>query len=164
MGAAIAWQRRSGLAVPRGAVAIACALGAATPALGQSRSNVLSVSAIVVPSTKVDVVASAAMLDVTAEDVSRGYVEVRDAARLRITSTSRAGFRVDLHPRVPMFRAIEVRMDGFRAWLGPDGGTLVASGRTGRQMPARVDVRIELAQGVLPGRYPWPVALQVRPF
>jgi hypothetical protein len=162
MDAAYAWPRRPGLAVPLGAIALA--LAAATPALGQSRSNVIAVSAIVVPSTRVDVVAAATVLDVTTEDVRRGYVEVHDAARLRVTSTSRAGYRVDLHPRVAMFRAIELNLDGFRARIGPDGGTLVAAGRAGRQIPARIDYRFELADGVAPGRYPWPVALQVRPF
>lgn len=159
MAAAFAWLSRHGVAVALGAVALATS----PLSEAQSRSAMLAVSAIVVPSTKVDVVASASTLEVTADDLKRGYVDVRDAARLRVTSTSRAGYRVDLSPRLAMFRALELRVDGLRARLGPDGGTLVAAGRAGRAMPARVDVRIELADGIAPGRYPLPFAIEVRP-
>ena len=124
----------------------------------------LAVSAFVVPSTNVEVVSALSTLDVTADDVKRGYVEVRDASRLRITSTSREGFRVDVHPRVPMFRSVEITLDGMRASIGRDGGALSAPGRRGRNQLARVDYRFELTEGVVPGRYPWPVALQARPF
>jgi hypothetical protein len=136
----------------------------ASSALADTRGAMLTVSAIVVPSTKVEVVSSASTLDVTADDVKRGYVEVRDAARLRITSTSREGYHVDVHSRVPMFRSVEVTIDGMRASIGRDGGALSAPGRHGRNQLARVDYRFELADGVVPGRYPWPVALQARPF
>lgn len=162
MGAAFAWSCRPGLAVSWGAIAIA--MVAAGPVPAQTRGGTFAVSAIVIPSTRVDVLWAASVLEVTPDDVIRGYVDVRDAARLRVTSTSRAGFRVDVHPRIPLFRAIEVRVDGLRARIGPDGGTLVAAGRSGRQVPARIDYRFELAAGVAPGRYPWPVALQVSPF
>jgi len=137
---------------------------AASSAHADMRGGMLAVSAFVVPSTKVEVVSALSTLDVTADDVKRGYVEVRDAARLRITSTSREGFRVDVHPRVPMFRSVEVTLDGMRASIGRDGGALSAPGRRGRNQLARVDYRFELAEGVVPGRYPWPVALQARPF
>ena len=136
----------------------------ATSAHADTRGAMLTVSAFVVPSTKIEVVSAATTLDVTADDVKRGYVEVRDAARLRITSTSREGFRVDVHPRVPMFRSVEITLDGMRASIGRDGGALSAPGRRGRNQLARVDYRFELAEGVVPGRYPWPVALQARPF
>jgi hypothetical protein len=147
-------------AVPFG---LALAL-AASSAHADTRGAMLAVSAFVVPSTKVEVVSAASTLDVTADDVKRGYVEVRDAARLRITSTSREGFLVDVHPRVPMFRSVEVTLDGMRASIGRDGGAVSAPGRRGRNQLARVDYRFELAEGVVPGRYPWPVALQARPF
>jgi len=137
---------------------------AASSAHADMRGAMLAVSAFVVPTTKVEVVSALSTLDVTADDVKRGYVEVRDAARLRITSTSREGFRVDVHPRVPMFRSVEVTLDGMRASIGRDGGALSAPGRRGRNQLARVDYRFELAEGVVPGRYPWPVALQARPF
>src|SRR5947207_1071494 len=142
----------------RPAVPLGLALAfVASSALADTRGAMLSVSAFVVPSTKVEVVAALSTLDVTADDVKRGYVEVRDAARLRITSTSREGFRVDVHPRVPMFRSVEVTLDGMRASIGRDGGALSAPGRRGRNQLARVDYRFELAEGVVPGRYPWPV-------
>ena len=137
---------------------------AASSAHADTRGAMLAVSAFVVPSTKVEVVSALATLDVTPDDVKRGYVEVRDASRLRITSTSREGFRVDVHPRVPMFRSVEVTLDGMRASIGRDGGAVSAPGRRGRNQLARVDYRFELAEGVVPGRYPWPVALQARPF
>ena len=149
--------RRRGLAAAWGA----CALLAAGLALADARSGVLAVSVTVVPSARADVVASQAMLEVTAEDIRRGYVEVHDAARLKITSN--AGYRVDLHPRVALFRAAEVRVGGLRARIGPDGGSLVSAGRKGRAPPVAVDYRFELVDGVTPGRYPWPVAIDVRP-
>jgi hypothetical protein len=147
-------------AVPLGLV---LALAAST-SHADNRGAILAVSATVIPSTRVDVVSAVTALDVSADDVKRGYVEVRDAARVRITSTSLAGYRVDVHPRVPLFRSVEVTLDGLRASIGRDGGALSAPGRRGRNQPARIDFRFELEDGVAPGRYPWPVALQARPF
>jgi hypothetical protein len=135
----------------------------ASSALADSRGAMLGVSAFVVPSTKIDVVSAASTLDVTADDIMRGYVEVRGATRLAITSTSRNGYRVDVHPRLAIFRSVELWIDGRRAMLGRDGGSLAAPGHAGRKMPAHIDYRFELDRDVRPGRYPWPVALDVRP-
>lgn len=132
-------------------------------ARAESRGAMLSVNAFVVPSTRVEIVSHAATLDVTADDVRRGSVEVRGATKLSITSTSRSGYRVDVHPRLSIFRSVELRLDGLRAVLGRDGGSLAAPGRSGRRMPARIDYRFELDRDVRAGRYPWPVMLDVRP-
>lgn len=147
-------------------VAAATAAGSlALPPQAQAdaRGAMLSVNAFVVPATRVDILSHAAVLDVSVEDVRRGFVEVRGATRLSITSTSPLGYRVDVHPRLAIFRSVELWIDGLRARLGRDGGSVAAPGRTGRRMPARIDYRFELDRDVRAGRYPWPVALDVRP-
>jgi hypothetical protein len=144
-------------------VTAAGSLALPSRAPAESRGAMLSVNAFVVPSTRIEVVSHAATLDVTADDVRRGTVEVRGATKLSITSTSRNGYRVDVHPRLPIFRSVELRLDGLRAVLGRDGGSLAAPGRSGRRMPARIDYRFELDRDVRAGRYPWPVMLDVRP-
>ena len=146
--------------------AVATAVGTlafSAKATAQSRGALLSVNAFVVPATRVDVVDQPATLEVTSDDVRRGFVEARGATRLSITSTSRNGYRVDVHPRLPIFRSVELRLDGLRALLGREGGSLAAPGRAGRRMPARIDYRFELDRDVRAGRYPWPIALDVRP-
>ena len=142
---------------------LALTLMAATQASAQGRSAMLGVSAFVVASTHAETLAQSATLVVTAEDVRRGYVDAPAASRLRITSTSPAGFRLSVHPRLAMFRSVSVRLGSHHARLGADGGTLVAVGRTGRRVPVDVDYRFELAEGVAPGHYPWPLVLDARP-
>ena len=131
--------------------------------LAQSRSGALAVSATVVAATRAEIVSQASVLVVTADDVRRGYVDAPAASRLMVTSTSRAGYRVHLHPRIGLFRAVDVRLGGLQARLGSDGGALTAIGRVGRHQTVDVDYRFELAAGVAPGHYPWPLVLDARP-
>lgn len=158
----------SGAAPVRLAAGAGCALLVAgllvtAPASAQGRSAMLGVSAVVVATAHAETLAQSATLVVTAEDVRRGYVDAPAASRLRITSTSPAGFRLSLHPRLALFRSVSVRLGPHQARLGAEGGTLVAVGRAGRRVPLDVDYRFELADGVAAGHYPWPLVLDARP-
>lgn len=97
------------------------------------------------------------------EDVARGYVDVVAGSRFSVATTSRDGYQIDLVPRSTLFRSVEVVLGAARAEIGPDGGTLVARGRPRRDADAALHYRFRLAAGVVPGTYPFPLDLLVRP-
>jgi hypothetical protein len=103
------------------------------------------------------------VLEVSAADVARGYVEVRRAMRLTIANNSPYGYALDVWPAAPVFRAVEIAGFGGDVRLGDDGGAIVARGARGAALPLVLDFRFTLAPGLEPGVYPWPLRFQVRP-
>jgi hypothetical protein len=103
------------------------------------------------------------VLPITEDDVARGFVEAPAASRLSVTTNARNGYAFDFAPRLPIFKSVRVRTNTGSGELGPDGGTLVERGRSGRDLPTEISYRFVLADGVAPGEYPWPLALVVRP-
>ncbi len=101
-------------------------------------------------------------LAVAAADVARGYVDVPAGTRFSVATTG-DGYVVDVVPRLALFSAVEIRLGALRAYLGADGGTLVARGRPRRDAGAEIHYRFRLAGGVAPGVYPFPLDLVVRP-
>lgn len=122
----------------------------------------MAVSATVVARTLVDGESSPQQVNVSVEDVVRGYVEVRGATQLIVTNTNRRGFVLGVWPKVRMFSSVRVQNGENRAELGAEGGEIFERG-WGQKFSVALDFRFVLAPGVLPGIYPWPIGLQVSP-
>lgn len=140
---------------------VVSAVDADPAAAGTSRAN-LGVSAIVPAVAVLQVERQLPELTLTAADVARGYIDVPAASRLAIRTTSRSGCMLDFHPRLALFKSVSVSSALGAGDLGPDGGTLVARGTTGR-VATDVSYRFHLDGDVRPGAYPWPLAVSVRP-
>jgi len=96
-------------------------------------------------------------------DVARGYCDAPAASRLRVSSNSRAGYLISIFSRLPIFKSVRVDMADASAQISRDGGAIAQRGRHGKEMPTQMAYRFMLADGVGPGTYPWPLALDVRP-
>ena len=148
------------------AVAMVSSLAAAAlqplRALAGQGSALLGVHAQVPPRAVMQVDYEPPTLELTASDVARGYIEVGRGSRLRVTSNSPTGFAIDVRPRLNIFASVTIHASGLDALVGPDGGTVVARGRRGRQIATDLSYRFTLPEHIAPGSYPWPLALSVR--
>lgn len=128
-----------------------------------SKSASVAVSAVVLPKAVALVAYQAAQLNVTADDVARGYIDVPSGSRLVLKTTSRSGVMIDVHPRLDIFQSVQIQAPAGTVEIGPNGGTLVerVSGIGGA--PVELTYRFRLAEHVRPGVYAWPLALEVRP-
>ncbi len=153
---------RAGTLVLGALLALASSGGRTSPAAVTARAQ-MPVGATVLARALIAEEQSPAVLEVSAADVARGYVDVRGATRLTVANTSPYGFALDVWPAVPVFRALVVGGLGAEARLGDDGGAIVQRGQRGAALPLTLDLRFQLAPGVAPGRYPWPLRYSVHP-
>jgi len=123
----------------------------------------IAVSAVVPAQAVGQVVQQPAQITITEADIAQGYVDVPIGSRLRVSSNNPAGYVIDFFTRLPIFRSVRVSNDNGSAELGPDGGTIIERGQSGRNLPLDLTYRFNLAASAQPGTYAWPLALNVRP-
>jgi hypothetical protein len=140
-------------------VAAALYMGAA----GAAPEAALLVGATVLARATLGAAAQPATLVVSAQDVRQGYVDSPAPTRLLVSSNDPSGFAIDIWPVSELFTAIRLRGADVFVTLGRDGGTIVERSRRGRLLPMSLAWRFELAPGTLPGVYPWPLQVSVRP-
>jgi hypothetical protein len=102
-------------------------------------------------------------LVLSAQDVARGFVDRPAAVHFSIVNTSTVGFALDVLPVSGVIAGVEVEGAGAQVAFDAGGGTIVARGLRGRSIELALGFRFQLAPGVAPGRYPWPLAFNVRP-
>jgi hypothetical protein len=98
---------------------------------------------------------------ISAADIKRGYLEVRGATLLVAGKGARVGLVVDALPTAGILPQVAIRtMDAEQARGGADGSQIV--GRRGSQDdPLLLYFLLKLPPGVTPGRYPWPLLVEV---
>jgi hypothetical protein len=144
-------------------VALAAALFAlcAAPELARAASvgsSTMKVTANVLPYLRLQVLKQASSLNITPEDVARGYVDVPAATDLMAKTNDRNGFSLSFDARSNVFRKAQITGLAHGLELGAEGG-LVHQPFTGNQMLMRLSYRFFLAPEVAPGSYPWPLQI-----
>ena len=142
--------------------AFACALVAGAAAAGDASLARSGVWAIGLPDGYVIMEHQAAVIEVTAEDVAMGVVEVRGGSRFMITTHAPARYAVDFFTRRGFFQAVGIGGIGRPAELGPTGGTVDHREATVGKRVIRVDYRFVLPSDTTPGTYEWPLQMSVR--
>jgi hypothetical protein len=140
--------------------AAAFALGA-NPEIARAASvgsSTMKVTANVLPYLRLQVLKQVSTLNVTPEDIARGYVDVPAATDLMAKTNDRNGFSLSFDPRSNVFRKAQVTGLAGGLELGPEGG-MVHQPFTGKQMLMRLSYRFFLAPEVAPGSYPWPLQI-----
>ena len=131
---------------------------------GESAAHAsFSVGAVVLARAGIAAAEIPGTLDISANDVARGFVDLEHGARLTVLNTSSVGYALEVVPLRPLFAGIEVRGTGADVSLDANGGSIVQRGRRGASIPLALGFRFVLAPGIAPGTYPWPLAFSVRP-
>lgn len=146
------------------AIVLAAMFGWCVPiATAGQASAMLQVSAVVRATTKVQTEYQSTQLTITADDIQRGYVEVRDATRISVHTNSRNGYALSFYAVGELFQAVEIAGLRHHVGLGPDGGTAVERDPAGPNNSHDLSYRFVLRSDLQPGNYPWPLMLSVRP-
>jgi len=138
--------------------AFACAVSAGIAAA----DGPLQVWAIGLPNGYVIMEHQARVLEVSAQDVANGMVEVRGGSRLVITLKSPAGYAVDFRTRSRLVQAGSIEAIGRTVEMEAKGGVLVQREAAAGRHRVAIDYRFVLAPDVVPGTYAWPLDLAVR--
>ena len=132
--------------------------------LGYGTAPVL-VTARVLPRATLTVLHQNAVLQVTPEDVSRGYVDAPDASRIEVRENSPAGCLlvfVGTGVEGSVFSRVTVRGLGREVEIGPEGG-FVPYPHSAAPYVGDLSYRFSLAKDIRPGTYSWPLSVSVRP-
>ena len=128
------------------------------PVYAGSSAAQMNVSVQVISRTILTIDAQPATVNVTPDDVARGYVDVPQVVAFRVLSNSRDGYSLTFHPVSYPFSAAEVRWGAQAAVV--EGGDWMSSLSHPYQhggSAGSLAVRLRLSSGVEPGSYAWPL-------
>lgn len=147
-----------------GASSMALLMIAPTPEIATADQAKITVSATVLKHASLKVLASPASVVITAADISRGYVDVSQPARISVKNNS-AGYLLSFAGNVEFARQIRVQGLGPDVLMGAEGGVVARRAAAAGMNTTTMDLgfRFELAAGVHEGVYPWPLELSVSP-
>jgi hypothetical protein len=132
------------------------AIAVATPVFAGSSSATLGVSVQVVARTILTVDSQPSTVDITADDVARGYVDLPQSVLFHVRSNAANGYSVEFQPVSYPFSRADVSWGSTTATIGSDGAWLTESYQQGTQAGS-LNVRLSLAPGTQPGSYSWPL-------
>jgi hypothetical protein len=101
-------------------------------------------------------------IDVTDEDVARGFVEVRGGSRIVVTTHAGARYALDFAARGSAFSSVQFAALGHAMALGAERATLIEHDAPAGRTTIAIDYRFRLAPGTTPGTYPWPLDIVAR--
>lgn len=142
--------------------ALTCLASAGDVFAAQVRTQ-LGVSATVLPIARLQLSSAPTELQLSVEDLRRGFIDVTQPTSIVINSNSAQGIALELLTLNPMLRSMVVEGLDSAQMLGADGGTLVRRWNGPQSLRLSLKFRLLLAPGLAPGRYPWPLRLSVRP-
>jgi hypothetical protein len=116
------------------------------------------VSATVLARASLETVSQPAMLEVSGDDVARGYLDV--AAAYRVSSNDPSGYMVRLAPRIGLTRSVEVAGLSTPIVMTDQSVEVI---QPAALRPQRLDLRFRLvlAENAVPGTYAMPVQVSV---
>ncbi len=125
----------------------------------------IQVTATVLPRASLTVLHQEKDLNVSPEDVSRGYVDIPAAFRVEVRENSPRGYLFFFEesgvPYPPVER-VSVRGLGTEIEIGPGGGFVPRPHARG-PVSVELSFRFSLSRDASPGTYPWPLSVSVRP-
>ncbi|HEY4373824.1 MAG TPA: hypothetical protein VGN52_17990 [Burkholderiales bacterium] len=97
----------------------------------------------------------------TREDIARGYVETSAPQEIQVTFNIRQAYTLRMDVTVPYFKRVTVSEQNASRSFGHEGLALQEppTPPATNQAVHRFNFRFELAADMVPGDYPWPVAV-----
>jgi hypothetical protein len=143
-------------------IALIVAAGVSAAGARDVHSN-LSVSVTVQPVARIEHESAPYALEISAADLQRGFIDVRQPTQLTVRSNSPNGFELDVVTVAPVLSSMVVEGLNAGLELGAEGGTIVQRWQQPQSVNLSLKFRFALAPGLVAGNYPWPVRLSVRP-
>ena len=138
---------------------VACALVTGS-ALAEGPT--LAVWAIGLPHGYIVMEHQAKVIDVTSDDVARGFVQVAGGSRLIVATRSQGDYALHFVRRGALFRSVKIEGLGRTVELGAQGGTVVQRDVPAGKAVVAVNYRFQLAPATVPGTYAWPLEVVAR--
>ncbi|NPT53885.1 hypothetical protein [Paraburkholderia elongata] len=132
-------------------------------ALADGHTQAFSVTALVVPKVRMNVVQQVSELTVTASEVERGYIDIPAGSVVDIVALTSQGFALSFDTTLPIFSAVDIRGLNGLAKLSADGGTVTQREAGRLRKTLTLGYRFYLSKDVRPGTYAWPLMLSVSP-
>ena len=126
--------------------------------LSAGTSAQMTVSVQVVARTIVTVDQQPPSVEITSEDVARGYVDVPTAVAFRIRSNARNGYALQFAPVAAPFSSARVSWGNTTVNVGNDGSWVTQPYQPAVTSTGTMSVRLALDPGTAPGTYAWPVS------
>jgi hypothetical protein len=142
--------------------ALLCLCTSAALNAGETHAT-LNVSVTVPPISRMDIVSQSRTVQITAQDLRRGYLDLSEPTLLNVYSNAREGFALEVLPMSPVIKAIAVRGMGAEADLGAQGGRIIERWDHPQTSQLALTFRLALAPDTQPGIYPWPLHLAIGP-
>ena len=134
----------------------------AAPLLAETRTAQMTVSVTVIARAVVDVEQMPAAIEVTADDVARGYVEVKEPMVIRVRTNSRSGYMLHADKRDETFSAVELSLPGASMTISSHESWIQRPYvRGGDAIPVRAVLR--LAPGTTAGVHALPISFSATP-
>jgi len=131
---------------------------AAVPATAASRAADMQVSVVVVARTILTVDQQPTIVQVSASDVARGYLDLPQAIAFRIRSNASNGYTVQVGPISAPFTHAEVTWNRIVMVVSSDSTSVRQQYQPGTTSGV-LSVRLLLAPTTVPGSYHWPIQL-----
>jgi len=123
--------------------------------------HTITVSATVLPRTTLQVIKQPQELIVTNSDISRGYVEVKSAARIEIKSNSYAGYLLVFEGLSLPFKEVYVQGLGTDVRISHEAAWVPLPYTPG-SVTMDLSFRFILTKEANPGTYQWPLVISAR--
>jgi len=143
-------------------IIIALLLLPVTNISAKSSSSAMIVAIRVLPALSKSIHYKSPTLNITADDIKKGYVEIKDAAVLNVSTNSRQGYMISLEQTALGFKEIWIS-DGSRTVIfqGSSGIIHQTSSKLNTLETKKLSFRFILSNGIRPGTYRWPVLVNV---
>ena len=127
-------------------------------AIAASSSAQMQVSVLVVARTILTVEQQPATIEITANDVARGYLDFPNAIAFRIRSNAANGYVLQFAAVDAPFSRAEITWNGIVLMIRAEPARINQRYQP-RTTSGLLTVRLRLAPTAVPGTYPWPIHL-----
>ncbi|MGE0498140.1 MAG: hypothetical protein AB7I35_17295 [Ramlibacter sp.] len=145
------------------ALALGCT---AWPTAAAAEEGKLMVTATIAKRASLKVLAQPAVINLTAQDISRGFVEVASPMQIAVQNNSLDGYMLVLSGHGGFVRQARMRGLDTEVQLGAEGGVVTQRSHGGggvHRAVVALTFRFELTETARQGEYAWPIHMDIRP-
>lgn len=121
----------------------------------------MAVSAIVLANAKMQIVHQEDQINITQENIDKGFIEIPSAISFLIKTNSPQGFIMDFIPVGSVFNSVKIAGISNLPELSANGGSVVQRGLTSKDITYELSFKFKLRHDILPGKYPWPLQISL---